>query len=303
MILAEAEPGIQAVGITDYFTTASYHRAAKAWRDGAAPSIRLLFPNVELRLDVATQKAHAVNLHLLCDPDDVDELETFLASLEFTYRGKPYRAEPSSLRQLGRTFAETPGLDDAAAMREGVNQFKINFENLRKSYVANEWAMESCLVAVTGGQGDGTSGVRSADGAFEALRQQIERFAHIIFSGNPNQQAFWLGKLTDSPAELVERYGGLKLCLHGSDAHTADRLGVPDQERFTWLKGNASFEALRQACIAPQFRSYIGPKPPFDGEAQARISQIKVDSPGWFTQGAVPINTGPPRCRSKLRRR
>ena len=56
MLFGAQTPAIEVVGVTDYMTTASYRRAAAANADGAGRSIALLFPNVELRLDNATNQ-------------------------------------------------------------------------------------------------------------------------------------------------------------------------------------------------------------------------------------------------------
>ena len=70
--LAAREPRIEAVGITDYFTTATYREAVAAHQAGAGEGIEFLFPNVELRLDVQTGGGSGVNVHLMCAPEDVD---------------------------------------------------------------------------------------------------------------------------------------------------------------------------------------------------------------------------------------
>ncbi len=54
------------------------------------------------------------------------------------------------------------------------------FDQLRKVIDESEWAKKNILIAVAGGAGDGTSGVRQAADAI--VRQEIEKFAHIIFS-------------------------------------------------------------------------------------------------------------------------
>jgi hypothetical protein len=51
--LAARRPEIEAIGVTDYLTTGSLRLALEAQRDGAAESISLMLPNVELRLDNA----------------------------------------------------------------------------------------------------------------------------------------------------------------------------------------------------------------------------------------------------------
>ena len=82
--------------------------------------------------------------------------------------------------------------------------------------------MENILVAVAGGA-DGTSGVRET--ADITLRQEMERFAKIIFASSPAQRGFWLGQRNVPEEELRRRYGGLKPCLHGSDGHETSKVG------------------------------------------------------------------------------
>lgn len=291
-LLARQEPTIEAVGVTDYFTTASYCRVVEQWRKGAGGSIQFMFPNVELRLDIPTARGSGVNLHLLCSPEQVDGLDQFLGSLEFTWSDHPYRADQSGLIKLGRDFSRDSVLAPDAALKVGASQFKVNFESLRNKFQSDRWARENLLVAVAGGQGDGSSGVRTSDGAFVARRQSIEKFADIIFSSNPKQAEFWLGRGTDSIERLQEIYGGVKLCVHGSDAHDAESLGVVAGDRFTWIKGSTSFDTLRMACLAPESRSHIGALPPTTGHAYGRISRVTLAGPACFTPSTIPINPG-----------
>lgn len=291
-LLASRTPAIEAVGVTDYLTTRLYRQAVAAWRKGAGDSIRLLFPNVELRFDSATGQGHGINLHLMCAPEEVDKLDRFLSQLEFAYRGTTYRSDYANLVDLGRAFRRDPKLEQAAAASAGANQFKVSFSAFAQRFRSDDWARSRCLVGVAGGEGDGTSGLRDPGGSFEALRQEMEGLVHVIFSGNPQQRAFWLGQGSLDAAELATRYGSRKLCLHGSDAHEIDRLGVPDGDRYTWLKGDATFDTLLQACIEPEMRAWIEREPPLTAQARGRIRGVSVVSPGWFPNELVPINPG-----------
>lgn len=290
-VLASCKPPIEVVGVTDYFTTRSFRTAHEAWVAGSGSSIKLLFPNVELRLDVVTRKDYPVNLHLMCSAEDVNELDRFLGTLSFTFGGSEYRITDQNLIALGRAVREKPALDEQVALREGAHQFKISFEELYEKYSKNTWALHNCIIAVAGGE-DGSSGVRSSNGSFEGRRRTIEELAHAIFTGNPNQATYWSGEGVDDLETLNRRYGGRKLCIHGSDAHSAESLGKPDLDRFTWLKGNASFETLRMACLAPETRSHVGSTSPFEGSGYGRISKLTVRNGTWFTPGSIPINPG-----------
>lgn len=291
--LAACDPPIAVAGITDYCTTASFRAAWQAWQDGAGAGIALLFPNVEMRLDVPTsKKGLALNLHLICAPDQVDELDEFLALLKFSYESRSYTCTRKGLVALGRAFTGKPALEEEAALRVGADQFKVSFESLRTLVESESWPRAHCLIGVAGGADDGSSGLRTDDNAFAARRRSIERLAHIIFSSNPKQREFWVGNDSASVRELWKTYGGPKACLHGSDAHERSRLGKPDDDRFCWLKGDASFETLQTACLAPETRVAIGSQPPNEGFSHGRIAAVSVQGASPFVTNTIPINPG-----------
>jgi len=132
----------------------------------------------------------------------------------------------------------------------------VNFQKLREVFGESGWAKKNILIAVAGGANDGTSGVREA--ADQAIRREIETFAHVIFASSAAQREFWLGQRQLSPADIRSLYGGLKPCLHGSDAHKIEDVASPFGDRFSWIKGGLEFDALRQACIDPQGRAHVG---------------------------------------------
>ena len=290
--LANVSPPVEVIGVTDYLTTDSYRRAATALESEVAPTIQLAFPNVELRLDNATSSNHGVNIHLLCPPEEVDGLDQFIGRLEFSWSDRQYRADRGGLIRLGRDFSGNPDLTEAKALEVGVNQFKVNFEDLRRALRADRWAKEHVLVAVAGGERDGSSGLRDAEGAFVARRQSIEALASIVFSGNPKQAEYWLGEGKAHEHELEKIYGGVKLCLHGSDAHDAERLGAPDSDRFCWLKGDPSFDTLKLACLTPSTRAHIGSEPPVASSPHGQIVSLDVSSSDWFVNGTLALNPG-----------
>lgn len=289
-LLASRDPHIEVAGITDYCTTEIYKQAVFAWEAGAGSTLALLFPNVELRLATGTQAGRGVNLHLLCPPDQVDELDRFLAGLEFKVGGDTYRCTRDDLIRLGRYHERDRSLPDQAALRCGANQFKVELGGLKARADESGWFRRNCLVAVAAGQGDGTSGLRSPDGGFEQLRREIESFANLILSSNQADISFWLGRSGKISAdELRSTRGGVKPCMHGSDAHGPDRLGVPDEGRYTWVNGDPMFDTLRMACLSPATRVHIGDRDP--AAASRRIAAVSVDAP-WFPNGELPINPG-----------
>jgi len=288
--LAGCSPAIECVGVTDYFTTRSFRAADAAWKKGSGSKLRYLFPNVELRLNDATAIGAGVNLHVLAAPEDVDVLDDLLSRLRFSYQDTDYSANDAGLIKLGRAYKNNPALEESAARSEGANQFKVTFDDLKTLFQRDAKLSKKCLVGVAAGK-DGTSGLQSADGGFAAYRQGLERFAHFIFSGNPADREFWLGRGVDDEETITKKYGGPKACLHGSDAHDAAKLGNPDLDRFCWLKGDPTFDTLWHACLAPERRANIGASS-LDAGQHGRIDGVTIGDKTWFTAGTVPLNTG-----------
>ena len=290
--LEAAIPHIEAIAVTDYYVTETYERVLDYKRAGRLPSARLIFPNVEVRLDVATAKGGFVNLHLFVspeEPDHVAELQRLLSRLHFTVQQDRFDCTRAELIRLGKK-ADPTIVDDRAALAYGGNQYKLNFRELREVFAESRWAQTNILVAVAGGANDGTSGVREA--ADQTLRREIESFADVIFASSQAQRDFWLGERDLNPEEIRTRYGGLKPCLHGSDAHMLDDVAMPFGDRFSWIKGELEFDSLRQACIDPRGRSYVGAEPPFLATPSQVISEIEVIDSPWMQTPVIPLNAG-----------
>jgi hypothetical protein len=280
--------------VTDYYCTDIYQHVVREMKEnGRLPEVALVFPNVELRLDVATVKERWTNIHLLVCPDDpkhVSEVERFLSRLRFEAFGDNFACTREDLAKLGRK--SKPELtDERAAFRHGASQFKVNFGKLREEYGRSDWAKENILIAVTGAETDGTSGIRDANDA--TLRQEIEKFAHVIFASSPAQRDFWLGRKSGVGENVLrERYDGCKPCLHGSDAHEQATVAKPDGNRYSWIKGALEFDALRQAYIDPAGRAYVGPHPPFRATPARVIAEVELTGADWAQTPKLALNPG-----------
>jgi hypothetical protein len=193
--LEAATPKIRAIGVTDYYSTDTYERVLEAKRTGRLPDCDLIFPNIEMRLGIGTVKGRWVNVHLLVCPDDPDhvmEVKRFLARLSFGAHEDSYAGTKDDLIRLGQR--SNPKLTEpTAALEHGSEQFKVSFDQLKKTYGESAWAQENILIAVAGSETDGTSGVREA--ADTTLRQEVEKFAHVIFASGASQRDFgWAGR-------------------------------------------------------------------------------------------------------------
>ncbi len=291
----KSAPRVRALGVTDYFCIQTYKEVRKRKDGGRLRDVDLLFPNVEMRLDIKTAAIKPINLHLLFSPDDPNheyEIERILGQLRFKFQEQWYACNRQELIRLGRAF-DTSQSNEEGAFRTGVNQFKTTLPELQDLFLQEKkWLSKNCLVAVAGKSTDGTSGLQE-DGSFAALRQELERFADIIFSSSPQQRAFWLGKHRDYPPEKLEAtYRALKPCMHGSDAHRVEVVGAPTLQRYCWLKGDLAFETLRQAVLEPEDRVSIGEEPPPGPSPSETLFSIEAEDAPWLASPSVPLNPG-----------
>jgi len=289
--LEREQPILRAIGVTDYCSIETYKRlrAAKD-NEGRLPNCVLLFPNVELRLDVGTKKGNQVNIHLLVNsekPDHIEELERFLGRLKFCAYDDEFACTPDDLMRLGRKHDPNVKTKEEA-LAKGTNQFKISRKDLLEQYDAISWAQENVLIAVAGGS-DGTSGVQDASDA--TVREEIEKAAHAIFASSPKQREFWLGRGVQSAAGIRNRYGSLKPCLWGSDAHQLAKVAKPDENRFCWIKGVPSFDALKQACFDPT-RAFVGNHAPSWAAPSQVISNVEIEGADWMLTPSIQLNPG-----------
>jgi hypothetical protein len=103
--LERAIPVIEAIAVTDYYVTDTYEEVLRHKAAGRLPATKLIFPNVELRLDVATTKGGFVNLHLFVSPEDpqhVEELQRLFSRLQFNVMQDRFDCTQADLIRLGK---------------------------------------------------------------------------------------------------------------------------------------------------------------------------------------------------------
>jgi len=161
--LENATPKIEAIGVTDYYVTDTHEEVLRHRTPGRLADVRLIFPNIEVWLDLAA-RAGFVNLHLLVSPEDVDHLvqvRRILSRLQFNAHDDRFDCTREEWIRLGKS-ADPSLTDSRSALAYGATQFKVNFAQLREVFSGSDWAKKNILIAVAGGADDGTSGMHQA---------------------------------------------------------------------------------------------------------------------------------------------
>ena len=283
---------IVALGITDYYSIDNYIKVKEEFEKGKIEHIQLIFPNIEFRLGIRTEKSSAINIHLLISPDDPEhiyQIKRNLQRLVFEYQETKYACTREQIIRLGAQLDRTI-IDDDKKYEYGLTNFRPEFREFIDWYEDDSWLKDNALIAVSGKSKDGVSAL-TFEGGFKAIRKEITRKSHLIFSSNPNDILHYVGESEEKEKQIIDEYGSLKPCIIGSDAHSIQELFESEQKRYCWIKAEPTFEGFRQILYEPKERVFIGESPP-NFNRKKYLSKIHVRNTEWFPDDYIPINKG-----------
>lgn len=295
MLKKALEKDIKAIGITDYFSLDNFRKvidfienidSCDDFSEDEKRNVKDIFllPNVELRILPATDSGGLINIHCIFNPDPtfLNKLENdFFSSLEDSGGNKMNRA---GFITLGKS--SDSNLNDDEAYKKGVEEFHLEPSSLIKLFKDKPELNENVIIAVSNSNNDGASALQEHYKLFEnepssldAVRSNIYKLSKAIFSGNPKDREFFLGKKNGCDKELViNKCGSLKPCIHGSDAHTEEKLFIPNESRYCWIKADLTFEGLKQILCEPEDRVIIQANKPEEKSGYHVLKSVEVNT-------------------------
>lgn len=280
---------ISVIGVTDYFSIDGYVKALEYRNNMRLQNFDLILPNIEFRLNPLTKKGKRLNMHLIfSDSIKVPDINDFLGRVKLTL-SDPYvqilqgvSCTRNGLMQVGRAYKNDKRLGDAEAYKIGCMQAVIELSDLLKVLAETPNFRDNYLVIGVEDSPGGLSELPYAQ--LGHLRTEIYRKCHIIESSNEQTRKFWLGKSGKiSEGELVQRFGYLKPCIHGSDAHCFERLCKPAEDKFCWIKAAPSFEGLKQIVYEPEERVRIQSENPERWKSIHSLDFVKIEN-SWINE-------------------
>jgi hypothetical protein len=296
---------ISVLGITDYFGIDGYKALREFRNAGRMANIDLLLPNIEFRLDLLiptsstddAAKVKKVNAHVIfSDEIAVADIEDkFLRQLHFSGQGdiqstnEPCALSRYQLEQLGQRLKQQQTTFTDSDYAVGCKNAAISFQQLKEVLHDHRSTFAGKYLVVLATE---NTSLITWEGQGHLLRKVLIQGSDAIFGGQPNDRLWGLGQKGSTPDKFVQEFGKLKPCIHGSDAHSLQTLGIPAKERFCWIKADPTFEGLRQIVYEPEERVFIGDAPPNFKHPYHVIDSVALsDAPDWFSYTALPLNS------------
>lgn len=264
------ENSIEAIGFTDYFTIEGYKKIKEYKSKGRLQNI-FAFPNIEFRADniISIQAANKnedckrINFHVIFSPDVpiIDLEENFLHKIDFINQDTPsFPAHQASLtvhnlEEYGKVLRrDHDGFKEKTDLVVGCENAVVNPAQIKDLLLKERKFTGKYLICLAW---DDTSQL-PWNSQVHGTRKILVQRSNCILSSNTGAREFGLGKRHSNPSEFLREFGPLKPCIWGCDSHGyEERFLVPDQDRFCWIKGDVTWEGLRQILYEPEERVFI----------------------------------------------
>jgi ABC-type cobalamin/Fe3+-siderophores transport system ATPase subunit len=258
---------ITCLGITDYFSVDGYERVREERESGNLKNLDLVFPNIELRIDDVvvergaeegeSGKSRSIDLHVLfsqdLEPDTIRH--NFLHRIDaHTPDGEKVNLSRESIKRLGKKdgfkqFDERSG----DPFQVGCERLNVDRDTVFEALDQEVFEGKYLVVLDDAVWDDIPWKTRSG-----TLRASLASRVDAFFSSNKKTQDFLIGEHeSNTPEEVIEAFGSLKPCIHGSDAHDFESICEPNEDRYCWIKADTTFEGLRQIKFEPKERVKI----------------------------------------------
>lgn len=288
---------IAVVAITDYLSIDNYFKFKKYITEKAiTKKFEMVLPNIELRISPVTKNGTAINIHCIFNPAFEEKInDRFLARLSFPYDGRNFSASRAQLVDFGRAHSNNTGMDEKAALEEGVSQYVIGVESLLKIFKEDSELRENTIIVVSNSSSDGASGLEGhsdflsgeRSSSLATTRQYIYQCSDAIFSSNDKDILYFTGRGADSKEEVIRKCHSLMPCFHGCDAHENSKIFKPDCDRYCWIKADPTFEGLKQTLYEPEGRVRIQSTKPEDKSGYQVIDRIEISSDDIFNKNIM----------------
>lgn len=316
---AAIEKQVAVIGITDYFCIEGYKKIKQDYLSNDTKLAELftseeieqikkitIFPNIEFRLDTLVN-GNRVNFHVIFS-DEVpitDIEENFLHDLDFIYEGNPqgtdekWKLKISNLEELGKKLKnEHTEFQSDSDLFIGMKCAVVSHSQIAEILTNKKSKFEGTYLMCV--PSDEDLSAISWNGQDHNVRKIYIQKSDALISSNAATIDWGLGKKHENPQQYIDEFKSLKPCVWGSDCHVYDKLFEPDNQRYTWIKADPTFEGLKQLLYEPSERVKIQEVNPSYEYNKPYFSELTIsDEVGifdtdkdqvYFSKTSLPLN-------------
>lgn len=297
---------ITAIGITDYFSIEGYKKILEFKQNKRLQNISLILPNIEFRLNsvISSRKdgsePRRLNYHVIfsgeVSPKDIEE--HFLHDISFYYEGNPqekdesHKLKLSNLTELGnKLISQQASFKGRDPLELGASCAVVSHQEITDLLTGDSRFKGKYLLVLP----EELSNLIDWDGQDHLVRKGLLQKSDMVFSSSPKTIQWCLGKSPYEEGEdkFKEEFKTLKPCIHGSDCHSIEEIGVPCAKRcdsshkcsggskdcelrYCWIKADPTFEGLKQLLYEPEDRVAIQQESPTPPRSNLTIDKIKI---------------------------
>lgn len=291
------------IGITDYFSIDGYKHIKQEYLGNEEKLLSLFpdeevraqigdlffFPNIEFRLDsFVGRESHSINYHVVFSPELETEhiIEDFLNKLTFSLPSGELRCiSKREVKECGAQLKreqQFTGNDYIV----GLQHITVKIDDIVNILDANSNFRDKYILCVP--SDEDLSNI-SWSGRDHITRKKFLIQSHCFFSSNKGTISWALGEKSANINEYLDEFKKLKPCIWGSDAHNYEKMFLPSEDRFCWIKADLSFEGLRQILFEPKQRVFIGSIKPEQKSGYHLIDYIAIENSD-FTSDRIYFN-------------
>jgi hypothetical protein len=269
---------VQAFGITDYFSFDGFFAVKERFYSLYPDSSKILFPNLELRLnEVVNKSSEMVDFHIIFPPylteEQAKRFLTFLKTQSTDYNGK----------QKLCVDLESADVENATVSRVDIE------EAMKHMYGQKAVRTEHCVLIAAVNNNGVRPDIRSKRKM--NLSDEIDKFVDGFF-GSPSNTDYYLDL---DRFEVKDHKAIPKPVFAGCDAHNFDDLrswlgseaGDSNVKHVTWVKADLTYEGLQQTLIEPSERVRLQTDTPDAKEPYKVISKITFNGSDKFPNEVV----------------
>lgn len=279
------ESDVAVVAIADYFSLDGYFTAVEKFREAYPHDDRLFLPNLELRLNVAVNRAEQeVNLHLIFRP-------TLTREEANKFVGRLNTEGTTGSTRTNITCADLSTKHDFESATVSIASIEESIKATFGQDASNRLERQQHLLVVASAKGDGIRAGGSGVQRKALLSDEIDKYSDAFYANAGSRDYF----LETTRLETDEQIAP-KSVFDGCDAHTFDDLRdclgkhittEGAKKNITWIKADPTYEGLLQTLIEPSERVAIRATEPDLKEPYKVVSKVKFTGTNDFPAEVV----------------